>query len=85
MPVDHSGLIWPINRTFHARFHFFSCFSRKQVLGPRYKEECAAAFARLPPGLPKLGFYTFGELSPYDGATTHHESTFTVALAKLWS
>lgn len=64
---------------------FFSCFSRKQVLGPRYKEECAAAFARLPPGLPKLGFYTFGELSPYDGATTHHESTFTVALAKLWS
>ncbi|MCC6553770.1 MAG: FIST C-terminal domain-containing protein [Polyangiaceae bacterium] len=61
----------------------FSCMSRKNVLGPRYKDECAAAFSRLPPGLPKMGFYTFGELSPVQGVTMHHESTFTLGLLQL--
>jgi hypothetical protein len=61
----------------------FNCMSRKAVLGPRYKEECAAAFARLGPDLPKIGFYTFGELSPVQGVTMHHESTYTLALLKL--
>jgi hypothetical protein len=61
----------------------FNCMSRKNVLGPRYKEECAASFARLGPGVPRIGFYTFGELSPVQGVTMHHESTFTLALLKL--
>ena len=60
----------------------FSCMSRKSVLGPRFKDECRASFARLPEGLPRAGFYTFGELSPVQGTTMHHESTYTLVLLK---
>lgn len=68
----------------HADVAFlFSCMSRKVVLGPRYKEECAAANRLLPPQLPRVGFYTFGELSPFGSASVHHESTFTLALVEL--
>ena len=63
----------------------FSCMSRKSVLGPRFAEECQASFARLPAGLPKCGFYTFGELSPVQGVTMHHESTYTIVLLKALS
>jgi hypothetical protein len=63
----------------------FSCMSRKNVLGPRFPEECRASFARLPAGLPKCGFYTFGELSPVQGVTMHHESTYTIVLLKALS
>lgn len=61
----------------------FNCMSRKVVLGPRYKEECAAAYRLLPQDLPRAGFYTYGELSPHAGASAHHESTFTLALLEL--
>ncbi len=60
----------------------FSCISRRAVLGPRYREECRAAFSHLPEDVPKGGFYTFGELSPLSGVTMHHESTFTTALLR---
>lgn len=60
----------------------FSCMSRKSVLGPRFKDECRASFAKLPTSLPKAGFYTFGELSPVQGVTMHHESTYTIVLLK---
>jgi hypothetical protein len=60
----------------------FSCMSRKSVLGPRFKDECRASFARLPEGVPRIGFYTFGELSPVQGTTMHHESTYTLVLIK---
>jgi hypothetical protein len=63
----------------------FSCMSRKSVLGLRFKDECRASFARLPEGLPKAGFYTFGELSPVQGVTMHHESTYTIVLLKAAS
>ena len=59
---------------------FFDCMARKIVLGPRYKDELRATFARLGPDVPKVGFYTFGELSPVEGTTMHHEETFTIAL-----
>jgi len=62
---------------------FFNCMSRKIVLGPRYKEECAASFGVLPKALPRIGFYTFGELSPFGGVSVHHESTFTLALLRF--
>jgi|GEM_PF-4330317 len=57
----------------------FSCISRRVILGPRYKEECAV----LPANVPRLGFYTFGELSPVAGVTQHHESTFTIAAIRF--
>lgn len=59
---------------------FFDCAGRKMVLGARYKEEIAAAFARLPADLPRIGFYTYGELSPVAGETMHHDETFTAVL-----
>lgn len=58
----------------------FDCAGRKMVLGARYKEEIAAAFARLPADLPRIGFYTYGELSPVGGETLHHDETFTAVL-----
>ena len=61
----------------------FNCMSRKVVLGPRYKEECAATYRLLPKTLPRIGFYTFGELSPQAGTSVHHESTFTLALVRF--
>lgn len=61
----------------------FNCTARKQCLGPLYKAECAAAFKHLDPKVPKIGFYSNGELSPVEGITMHHESTFTIALLKL--
>jgi hypothetical protein len=58
----------------------FDCMARKVLLGPRYKDELRATFARLGPAVPKVGFYTYGELSPVQGATMHHDETFTIAL-----
>ena len=58
----------------------FNCVSRKVILGPRYKEEYSAVDSVLPKSLPRIGFYTFGELSPVAAVTQHHESTFTIAL-----
>ena len=60
----------------------FSCISRKVVLGGHYRDEATAALQRLPAQLPIAGFYTFGELSPVERKTEHHESTFTLALLK---
>lgn len=57
----------------------FDCISRKVVLGARYKEEIRAAYAAIPEGVPRIGFYTFGEVCPVDGVARHHESTFTLA------
>jgi len=61
----------------------FSCLSRKVALGLQYKDECAGALALLPASVPTAGFYTFGELSPRDGISEHHESTFTLVLVQV--
>lgn len=61
----------------------FNCMSRKVVMGGRYRDEVAEALKLLPAGLASAGFYTFGELSPANDMTEHHESTFTLALLKL--
>ncbi|MRG96230.1 FIST signal transduction protein [Polyangium spumosum] len=60
---------------------FFDCAGRKVVLGPRYKDEVEAAFARLG-DVPRIGFYTYGELSPVQGVTLHHDETFTMMLLR---
>lgn len=60
----------------------FNCMARKVVLGPRYKQELEATFAKLGSKIPKIGFYTLGELSPVQGTTMHHDETFTIALLK---
>jgi hypothetical protein len=57
----------------------FDCAGRKLVLGARFKDEAAKALEVFG-NIPKIGFYTYGELSPVQGKTLHHDETFTVAL-----
>lgn len=57
----------------------FDCMARKVVLGPRYRDELKHTFAKLG-DIPRIGFYTYGELSPVQGVTMHHDETFTIAL-----
>lgn len=60
----------------------FSCAGRKLVLGSRYHEEIRRAFESLPAGVPRVGFYTYGEIAPVDGVTRFHAETFTVTLVR---
>jgi hypothetical protein len=60
----------------------FDCAGRKVVLGSRYQDELRAAFAVLPAALPKIGFFTYGELAPHAGRTIHHDETFTAVLLR---
>ncbi|MGJ8668945.1 MAG: FIST signal transduction protein [Oceanococcus sp.] len=57
---------------------FFSCASRRQLLGTRTREEFALASACARTELPICGFYTNGEISPMSlGSTTQfHNETF---------
>jgi len=57
----------------------FNCAGRKLVLGARYRDEIAAAFSVLGE-VPRIGFYTYGELAPVDGTNMYHDETFTLAL-----
>lgn len=56
-----------------------SCVGRRMVLGQRTEEEVEAAFDVLPKGSEQIGFYSYGEISPY--ATGHcdlHNQTMTI-------
>ena len=61
---------------------FFDCAARKMVLGRRYKQELSSPIEQIGERVPKIGFYTYGELSPVQGVTMHHEVTFTIALLR---
>lgn len=60
----------------------FGCAGRKLILGSRYQEEIRRAFSALPAGVPKVGFYTYGELCPVRDVTLCHDETFTMVLMK---
>ncbi|MDJ0976765.1 MAG: FIST N-terminal domain-containing protein [Planctomycetota bacterium] len=56
-----------------------SCVGRRIVLGERTEEELEAALEVLPQGTQQVGFYSYGEISPY--ATGHcdlHNQTMTL-------
>jgi|CXWL01.1.fsa_nt_gi hypothetical protein len=56
-----------------------SCVGRRIVLGERTEEEVEAVFEVLPKGTAQIGFYSYGEISPY--ATGHcdlHNQTMTL-------
>ncbi|EDX87632.1 conserved domain protein [Synechococcus sp. PCC 7335] len=61
---------------------FFSCASRRQILGSRTKEEYTQAQQLLNKTLPSCGFYTNGEISPLQpkGDTYMHNETFITLL-----
>jgi hypothetical protein len=46
-----------------------SCVGRRLILGERTEDEIAAAIDALPSGARQVGFYSYGEISPY--ATGH--------------
>jgi len=60
----------------------FSCTSRRQILGSRTCEECAALRSLAPPHVSRFGFYTYGEIGPMQpgGPTIYHNDTLVVLL-----
>lgn len=61
---------------------FFSCASRRQVLGSRTGEEYQLIKGNVKQSLPGCGFYTNGEIAPQQqkGATYFHNETFVTLL-----
>ncbi|MCC7395871.1 MAG: FIST C-terminal domain-containing protein [Planctomycetes bacterium] len=56
-----------------------SCVGRRLVLGERTEEEVEAVLRALPAGTEQIGFYSYGELSPYaTGGCDLHNQTMTI-------
>ena len=56
-----------------------SCVGRRMVLGERSEEELEATLEVLPPGTQQIGFYSYGEISPYGtGYCDLHNQTMTL-------
>jgi hypothetical protein len=57
-----------------------SCIGRRLLLGQRVADEVEAAGAELDPRWPRLGFYSYGELSPHAASRPCelHNQTMTV-------
>jgi len=56
-----------------------SCVGRRLVLGERTEEEIEATLDVLPPDTQQIGFYSYGEISPYiTGRCDLHNQTMTV-------
>jgi len=57
-----------------------SCVGRRLVLGERTEEELEAALAAFPPGARQVGFYSYGEISPFaSGPCDLHNQTMTLS------
>ena len=56
-----------------------SCVGRRLVLGERAEEEIEATLEVLPAGTRQIGFYSYGEISPYaQGPCDLHNQTMTL-------
>ena len=56
-----------------------SCVGRRLVLGERVEEETEAVLDAYPPTVRQVGFYSYGEISPYsDGRCDLHNQTMTL-------
>jgi hypothetical protein len=56
-----------------------SCVGRRLVLGERSEEEIEAVIDALPSSTRQVGFYSYGEISPYaTGACDLHNQTMTL-------
>lgn len=56
-----------------------SCVGRRLLLGERTEEETEAILGTLPPGTKQVGFYSYGELSPFvPGTCDLHNQTMTI-------
>jgi hypothetical protein len=58
-----------------------SCVGRRLVLGAQTEDELEATTHLFAPGTPQVGFYSYGEISPYsDGFCDLHNQTMTMTL-----
>lgn len=58
-----------------------SCVGRRLLLGERTEEEVETVLDSLPPKAQQIGFYSYGELSPYStGQCDLHNQTLTLTL-----
>lgn len=58
-----------------------SCVGRRLVLGERSEEEIEATLEVLPGNTQQIGFYSYGEISPYsDGHCDLHNQTMTLTV-----
>ncbi len=59
-----------------------SCIGRRLLMGQRAVEEVEAASGELGAGMPRLGFYSYGEISPHGGSGVCqlHNQTMTVTV-----
>lgn len=56
-----------------------SCVGRRLILGERAEDELEAALEVLPKGAEQIGFYSYGEISPYaSGRCDLHNQTMTL-------
>jgi hypothetical protein len=56
-----------------------SCVGRRMILGERVEDELEATLAALPKGARQVGFYSYGEISPYaTGTCDLHNQTMTL-------
>jgi hypothetical protein len=56
-----------------------SCVGRRLVLGERTEEELEATLEAFPAGAQQIGFYSYGEISPYGtGRCELHNQTMTL-------
>ena len=56
-----------------------TCVGRRLVLGERAEEEIEATLEVFPQGTQQIGFYSYGELSPYaNGRCDLHNQTMTL-------
>ena len=56
-----------------------SCVGRRLVLGERTEDELEATMHILPKGVEQVGFYSYGEISPYaEGTCDLHNQTMTL-------
>lgn len=58
-----------------------SCVGRRLLLGERTEEETESTLDSMPEGTQQVGFYSYGELSPYtEGTCDLHNQTMTLTL-----
>lgn len=63
-----------------------SCVGRRLVLGERIEEETEAALDGLPKGSTQIGYYSYGEISPYvagDACDLHNQTMTLTTLVEM--
>jgi hypothetical protein len=69
-----------VDKADHQFSILVSCIGRRLLMGQRTADEIEAAGAELAPGMPRLGFYSYGEISPHatSGRCELHNQTMTI-------